>query len=203
MSPDGAAGSLLGSAAARAESLADFRKPVDAADATHPRALLMSLKNREGALLPAARGLLTAAGAAGLTLTVADTVYLLEPCLNFGLEDQGIARIHRIGQAHPTTVVRLVVKDTIEEKLLAIQQRKRSNVGLTQAQTTSEILSLVGIDETPDWFKVRCCRRRRARQRRRRPSRRCIRLRRPHRSMPATRTTTWTADVRLRSPPKL
>ena len=100
----------------------------------------MSLKNREGA--------------AGLTLTVADTVYLLEPCLNFGLEDQGIARIHRIGQARPTAVVRLIVKDTIEEKLLAIQQRKRGNVGLTQAQTTDEILGLVGIDATPDWFKA-------------------------------------------------
>ena len=45
--------------------------------------MLMSLKNREGA--------------AGLTLTMADHVYLLEPCLNFGLEDQGVARIHRIG----------------------------------------------------------------------------------------------------------
>ena len=129
---------LLGSTDKRATSLDDFRKPINPADLAQPRIMLMSLKNREGA--------------AGLTLTMADHVYLMEPCLNFGLEDQGVARIHRIGQTRPTKIVRIIVKDSIEEKLIRVQQRKRANVAHTIAQQTSEILDLFGISDTPQWF---------------------------------------------------
>ena len=47
-------------------------------------------------------------------------VYLLEPCLNFGLEQQAIGRVNRIGQKRKVTVKRLVCKGTIEEGLLQV-----------------------------------------------------------------------------------
>ena len=46
----------------------------------------------------------THSAVAGLNLTEATVAYMLEPCLNFGLEAQAIARISRIGQRHPTKV---------------------------------------------------------------------------------------------------
>eukprot|EP00468_Gymnochlora_sp_CCMP2014_P009355 CAMPEP_0167750646 /NCGR_PEP_ID=MMETSP0110_2-20121227/6110_1 /TAXON_ID=629695 /ORGANISM="Gymnochlora sp., Strain CCMP2014" /LENGTH=2188 /DNA_ID=CAMNT_0007635997 /DNA_START=92 /DNA_END=6658 /DNA_ORIENTATION=- len=53
----------------------------------------------------------------GLTLVAATHVFLLEPSFNFAVEQQAINRVHRIGQDRPCTVHRLVIKDTIEEKI--------------------------------------------------------------------------------------
>ena len=49
----------------------------------------------------------------------------MEPCLNFGLEQQAIGRISRIGQQQDVTVVRLIASDTIEEHLVEAASRKR------------------------------------------------------------------------------
>jgi E3 ubiquitin-protein ligase SHPRH len=68
-------------------------------------------------------------GAAGLTLTVASTVFLLEPALNPGLEAQAAARVHRMGQGKLTRVVRLIAKDTVEERVLALQRFKAAGGG--------------------------------------------------------------------------
>jgi E3 ubiquitin-protein ligase SHPRH len=69
----------------------------------------------------------TAGGAAGLTLTVASTAFLLEPSLNPALEAQAAARIYRLGQARPTRVVRLLAEGTVERCILEIQRRKLEN----------------------------------------------------------------------------
>ncbi|KAK9915395.1 hypothetical protein WJX75_008587 [Coccomyxa subellipsoidea] len=66
----------------------------------------------------------TGGGAAGLTLTVANTVFLMEPALNPGLEAQAAARIYRLGQTKATRVVRLLAEGTIEASILKYQQRK-------------------------------------------------------------------------------
>eukprot|EP00887_Chlorella_sp_A99_P005493 scaffold1.g5493.t1 len=63
-------------------------------------------------------------GAAGLTLTVATTAFILEPGLNPGLEAQAAARIYRLGQARPTRVVRILACDTVESQVLEVQRRK-------------------------------------------------------------------------------
>lgn len=64
------------------------------------------------------------AGGTGLTLTEADYVFLLDPWWNPAVEQQAIDRTHRIGQHAPVTVYRMISSGTIEEKVLALQQRK-------------------------------------------------------------------------------
>jgi superfamily II DNA or RNA helicase len=65
------------------------------------------------------------AGGTGLNLTAADHVFLLDPWWNPAVEDQAKDRAHRIGQERPVFVYRLVAKDTVEEGILALQERKR------------------------------------------------------------------------------
>ncbi len=67
----------------------------------------------------------TKAGGVGLNLTAADYVFLLDPWWNPAVEAQAIARAHRIGQEKPVTVVRFIAKETIEEKILLLQEQKR------------------------------------------------------------------------------
>ncbi|MBL3698139.1 DEAD/DEAH box helicase [Leucobacter luti] len=66
------------------------------------------------------------AGGVGLNLTEADTVLLLDPWWNPASEAQAIDRTHRIGQRSPVHVVRMIALGTIEEKVLALQRRKRA-----------------------------------------------------------------------------
>lgn len=69
------------------------------------------------------------AGGFGLTLTEADYVFVLDPWWNPAAEEQAIDRTHRIGQQQTVMVYRLVATDTIEEKVLALQERKRRLFG--------------------------------------------------------------------------
>jgi len=65
------------------------------------------------------------AGGSGLNLTAADYVFLLDPWWNPAAEAQAIDRTHRIGQTRPVTAYRLIARDTIEERVLELQERKR------------------------------------------------------------------------------
>lgn len=66
------------------------------------------------------------AGGIGLNLTAADYVYIVDPWWNPAVEQQAIDRTHRIGQTRKIFAYRLICKDTIEEKMLILQERKRS-----------------------------------------------------------------------------
>ena len=66
-----------------------------------------------------------AAGNTGLTLTAADYVFLFDPWWTFAMEAQAIDRTHRIGQHKPVFAYRMVCKDTVEEKIIELAQRKR------------------------------------------------------------------------------
>jgi len=66
------------------------------------------------------------AGGTGLNLTAADHVVLLDPWWNPAVEDQAADRAHRIGQDRPVLVHRLVAADTVEERILALQESKRA-----------------------------------------------------------------------------
>jgi len=67
---------------------------------------------------------LKAAGV-GLNLTAASYVFLMDPWWNPAVEAQAIDRAHRIGQRNPLTVYRPIIKDSVEEKVLALQDQKR------------------------------------------------------------------------------
>ncbi|KAK3277407.1 hypothetical protein CYMTET_14581, partial [Cymbomonas tetramitiformis] len=85
----------------------------------------------------------TGGGAAGLTLTQATTAFILEPCLNPGLEAQASARIHRLGQSEPTRVIRILAEDTIEQRVLALHEHKKHMHGDgKQASLTQELRAL-------------------------------------------------------------
>ncbi len=65
------------------------------------------------------------AGGTGLNLTAADLVIHYDPWWNLAAEEQASDRAHRIGQKNQVTVFRLIARDTIEEGILRLQQKKR------------------------------------------------------------------------------
>jgi SNF2 family DNA or RNA helicase len=71
------------------------------------------------------------AGGVGLNLTGADTVVHFDPWWNPAVEDQATDRAHRIGQTKVVTSYKLITRDTVEEKILTLQQRKREIIQAT------------------------------------------------------------------------
>lgn len=65
------------------------------------------------------------AGNAGLNLTAADYVFLVDPWWNTAVQQQAIDRTHRIGQTKNIFAYKMICKDTIEEKIIRLQQRKK------------------------------------------------------------------------------
>jgi SNF2 family DNA or RNA helicase len=96
-------GRIDGATVDRDGVMRDFQRP------DGPSILLLSLK----------------AGGVGLNLTAADHVYILDPWWNPAVEDQAADRAYRIGQVNPVLVHRLVARDTVEERVLALQAHKR------------------------------------------------------------------------------
>jgi len=88
------------------------------------------------------------AGGTGLNLTAADHVFILDPWWNPAVEDQAADRAHRIGQDRPVMVYRLVAEDTVEERVQALQRRKReladaALAGAAGALTRDDLLALL------------------------------------------------------------
>ncbi len=82
------------------------------------------------------------AGGVGLNLTAADYVFLLDPWWNPAVEAQAIDRTHRIGQTKEVFAYRLIAEDTVEEKVLALQQTKRA---LAEAVLSANPVGLRGL----------------------------------------------------------
>lgn len=85
------------------------------------------------------------AGGVGLNLTAADYVLLLDDWWNPAVEAQAFSRAHRIGQKRTVEVMRLICKDTVEEKILALQQSK---------QQTADVFNLSGTKLTTEELKT-------------------------------------------------
>lgn len=112
----------------RARIVDDFQKE------SGPPILLMSLK----------------AGGVGLTLTRADHIYICDPWWNPAAEAQAADRAHRIGQTRPVLISKLVARNTVEDRMLALQQAKLSLAesflearDLSHAFTMDELKSLI------------------------------------------------------------
>ena len=66
------------------------------------------------------------AGGVGLNLTAADYVYIVDPWWNPAVEQQAIDRTHRIGQTKNIFAYRMICKDSIEDKILQLQEKKKT-----------------------------------------------------------------------------
>lgn len=92
------------------------------------------------------------AGGVGLNLVEADYVFILDPWWNPAVEQQAIDRTHRIGQTRNVFIYKFITKDTVEEKILALQNRKKSiadslittEESFIKSLTTTDIRELLG-----------------------------------------------------------
>ncbi len=86
------------------------------------------------------------AGGVGLNLTQADYVFIIDPWWNPAVEQQAIDRSHRIGQTKTVFTYKFITKDTVEEKILALQQKKKE---LASSIITNEesFIKTIDVDE--------------------------------------------------------
>lgn len=82
------------------------------------------------------------AGGTGLNLTAADYVYLVDPWWNPAIENQAIDRSYRIGQHKNVVAVRLICPNTVEEKMMQLQETKKELAGTLISSDTSVFKSL-------------------------------------------------------------
>lgn len=93
------------------------------------------------------------AGGTGLNLTGADVVIHYDPWWNLAVQNQATDRAHRIGQKNIVTVYKLIAKNSIEEKILEMQEAKRhladeilsGEMGGLSALTKDELMELLKI----------------------------------------------------------
>eukprot|EP00850_Spirogloea_muscicola_P022384 SM000291S10862 [mRNA] locus=s291:15897:20739:+ [translate_table: standard] len=111
----------------REEVLRDFQS----ISACSPSVLLVSMK----------------AAGVGINLTAASRVYLLDPWWNPAVEEQAMDRVHRLGQTRPVIVVRFIVRDSIEERILELQERKRHLAAAAFESRTPEDLQRARVDD--------------------------------------------------------
>uniref|UniRef100_A0A3Q3WKV6 Uncharacterized protein n=1 Tax=Mola mola TaxID=94237 RepID=A0A3Q3WKV6_MOLML len=78
------------------------------------------------------------AGGVGLNLTAASHVFLMDPAWNPATEEQCIDRCHRLGQMRKVVVTKFIVKDSVEEKMVAIQRKKQDLVEKAFGSTNSD-----------------------------------------------------------------
>ncbi|MBN2337157.1 MAG: DEAD/DEAH box helicase, partial [Acidobacteria bacterium] len=86
------------------------------------------------------------AGGLGLNLTAAEYVYLLDPWWNPAVEAQAVDRTHRIGQTRSVFAYRIIARDTVEEKVLALQESKREIADAIIREDNSLLASLAPED---------------------------------------------------------
>jgi len=117
----------------RTEAIAEFKKELG------PHVLLVSLK----------------CGGVGLNLTCSNRVINLDLAWNYATEAQAYDRVHRIGQLKDVIIHRLIIKDTIEERLVRLQARKQGlsdaalgegTSGKLKRMTAREIANLFGLN---------------------------------------------------------
>ncbi|KAL4973153.1 SNF2 family N-terminal domain-containing protein [Aspergillus desertorum] len=124
---------------ARAEVLAQFTKTetftqeeLDQAESTStPSALTPTPKapKQSSPSSPTVLLISLKAGGVGLNLTAASNVFMMDPWWSFAIEAQAIDRVHRMGQLRDVNVVRFIVKDSIEGRMLRVQERKMGIAG--------------------------------------------------------------------------
>ncbi|KAJ5098557.1 DNA repair protein rad5 [Penicillium argentinense] len=121
---------------ARAAVLAEFTKTetyadeiIDTEEDTPAGGGQSTIKGAPTKPLPTVLLLSLKAGGVGLNLTAASNVFMMDPWWSFAIEAQAIDRVHRMGQMRDVSVTRFVVKDSIEGRILRVQERKMNIAG--------------------------------------------------------------------------
>ncbi|KAF2972382.1 hypothetical protein GQX73_g1123 [Xylaria multiplex] len=93
-------------------------------------------------------------GNAGLNLHAATRVIMLDPFWNPSVEDQAIKRAHRLGQTKPVTAYRILVKETVEDRIIALQENKRQLVNDVLNAEAREGVSRLSVSELAGLFGI-------------------------------------------------
>lgn len=117
----------------RGEAVDDFKDP-----SKDVRIMLVSLK----------------AGNAGLNLNVASQVIILDPFWNPYIEEQAIDRAHRIGQQNEVTVHRVLIAETVEDRIIALQDQKRALISEALDEKSGHNIARLGVQELAYLFGV-------------------------------------------------
>jgi SNF2 family DNA or RNA helicase len=117
----------------RGDAVDDFRDPKQ-----NIRIMLVSLK----------------AGNAGLNLNAANNVIILDPFWNPYIEEQAIDRAHRLGQTKPVKVQRILVENTVEDRIIELQEKKRALIGEALDEKAGQRISRLGVRELAYLFGV-------------------------------------------------
>lgn len=116
----------------RADAVDDFKnKP-------NVRMMLVSLK----------------AGNAGLNLNIASQVVIMDPFWNPYIEEQAIDRAHRLGQTRPVLVHRVLIKETVEDRIIALQEKKRALISEALDEKASQSLGRLSVQELAYLFGI-------------------------------------------------
>ncbi|KAK3713341.1 hypothetical protein LTR37_008533 [Vermiconidia calcicola] len=94
------------------------------------------------------------AGNAGLNLNIASRVIILDPFWNPYVEEQAIDRAHRLGQTRPVRVHRILVKNTVEDRIIALQEKKRALISEALDEGASQNIGRLGVQELAYLFGV-------------------------------------------------
>ncbi|KAJ1502413.1 ATP-dependent helicase, partial [Coelomomyces lativittatus] len=84
------------------------------------------------------------AGGVALNLTEASQVFIMDPWWNPAAEDQAMDRIHRLGQYRPIRITRIIIQDSIEERIIQLQAKKKA---LFQSTVGKDVTALARLSE--------------------------------------------------------
>ena len=90
-------------------------------------------------------------GGVGINLTAADYVFIMDPWWNPAVESQAMDRVHRIGQDKPVFVYKIIAKNTVEEKIQAIQDMK-SELYKEMFMKPNQLVDFLELEELKDMF---------------------------------------------------
>jgi superfamily II DNA or RNA helicase len=78
------------------------------------------------------------AGAVGINLTQANRIFLMEPCFNPALEAQAIGRVHRLGQKRSVEIIRLLMKDSVDSRIVEMLEKKHGKMDGSEANAKTD-----------------------------------------------------------------